>query len=306
MEDVVMPAEPSSRSRGREEGAEGGRVRLPSGCTVYRHVFRPAGKPVAGMLLVHGLGEHLQRYAELGIFLAERGILGIGVDFPGHGRSPGQRGHLPGWDRLVELLDDLSLQLREELADGMEMGLFAHSFGAYLGVDYLARRPGLFRMAWLSSPLVDPSWRQPGWLLRVAGLAGLICPRLPIYTGVRSSECREMSLIGQEAERDPLLHPFVSAGFGSEMLQQIDRVRMAATVLPAGLDLFMTHGSADAVCPASFSRELFETMPCQRKAYHLIPGALHEPLLGERRGLVWEIAGEWMDGLGYPVGPASS
>jgi alpha-beta hydrolase superfamily lysophospholipase len=81
---------------------------------------------------------------------------------------------------------------------------------------------------------------------------------------------------------------------------------MAATVLPAGLDLFMTHGSADAVCPASFSRELFETMPCQRKAYHPIPGALHEPLLGERRGLVWEIAGAWMDGLGYPVGPASS
>ncbi len=289
---------------------EGELHRFPSGCTVYRHVFRPPGKPVAGMLLVHGLGDHLHRYSALGRFFAERGILGIGVDFPGHGRSPGQRGHVPGWDALIELLDDLVVQLRHELEDGAELGMFAHSFGAYLSIDYLARRPGLFRMAWLSSPLVDPAWRQPKFLLRVAAIAGVLCPRLPIDTGVRAAQCRERSLgsgadgVGGSEER--LLHHTVTAGFGAQMIERATRVRVAATLLPAGLDVLMTHGSADEVCPPPLSRELFETMPCRRKAHHEIPGGLHEPLHGAHREELWRIAGNWLDELGYPAYPFPS
>jgi lysophospholipase len=301
-ETLPEPMRPSLR----RPGIEGGLHRFPSSCTVYRHLFRPVGEPVAGMVLVHGLGDHLQRYAGLGRFLADRGILGLGVDFPGHGRSPGQRGHLPGWDQLIELLDDVAMQLREELDEGAAIGLFAHSFGAYLGVDYLARRPGLFRMAWLSSPLVDPSWRQPKLLLRVAALAGVICPRWPIHTGVRSAECREVRSSGEPQDEDRLLHHSVTAGFGSEMLRQAGRVRLAAESLPSWLDLLMTHGSEDVVCPPRFSRDLFDRMPCLRKSYHTIPGALHEPLLGEHRAEVWGLAGEWLDGLGYPVGPSPS
>jgi alpha-beta hydrolase superfamily lysophospholipase len=262
------------------------------------------------MLLVHGLGDHLNRYAALGRFLAERGILGIGVDFPGHGRSPGQRGHLPGWDPLIELLDDLVLQLRQELEDGTELGIFAHSFGAYLSVDYLARRPGLFRMAWLSSPLVDPAWRQPKLLLRVAAIAGVLCPRLPIDTGVRAAQCRERPVIAEtdrgERSEERLLHHLVSAGFGSALIERAKRVRVAATLLPARLDLLMTHGSADVVCPPGLSRDLFETMPCKRKRYHSLEGALHEPLHGEHREELWRVAGGWLDGLGYPLRPLGS
>ena len=290
-------------SRPRSMKQEEGLHRFPSGCTLYRQVFRPEGTPVGGMLMIHGLGDHLHRYGALGRFFAERGILGVGVDFPGHGHSPGQRGHLPGWDPLVELLDDLVLQLRTDLPDHADLGLFGHSFGAFLGIDYLARRPGLFRMAWLSSPLVDPSYRQPALVVRMAGIVGAICPRFPIDTGVRASQCRAGNLPEAEGggrSEERLLHHRVSAGFASEMLARAPRVRAAATRLPSRLDLLMTHGTEDVVCPPHLSRELFDSMSCARKTYHSIEGALHEPLHGDHRDALWRIAGPWLDGLGFP------
>jgi len=204
---------------------------------------------------------------------------------------------------MVELLDDLVMQLRTELPDGADLGMFAHSFGAFLGIDYLARRPGLFAMAWLSSPLVDPGCRQPPFLLRVIGVLGAVCPRFPIDTGVRSAQCRKGDLPeadggGRSEER--LLHHRVSAGFGAEMLARVPRVRAAASRLPPRLAVLMTHGMADVVCPPELSRELFETMPCVRKSYQTIEGALHEPIHGADREVVWRLAGSWLDGLGFP------
>jgi len=277
---------------------------FPSGLCLHRHVFRPAGEPVAGMILVHGLGDHLHRYASLGRLLASRGILGMGVDFPGHGRSPGRRGALPAWDRLVEVLDDLVMQARAELPDGVALGLFGHSFGAFLSVDYLARRPGLFRFAWLSSPLVDPARNQPPSLVRGAAVLGALLPGFPVDTGVRASQCREEGLPAEDGggeEDRRLLHHVVSAGFGAEMLRKAPVVRAAAGRLPGELALLMTHGSADQICPAELSRELFERMPCRDKRYAVIEGALHEPMHGRTRATVWDLAGKWLDGQGYPV-----
>ncbi len=227
---------------------EGSPHRFPSGRTLYRHVFRPEGTPAAGFLLVHGLGDHLRRYASLGRFLAARGILSLGVDFPGHGLTRGQRGYVPGWDDLVEILDDLAVQLRLELRDGADLGMFAHSFGAFLGIDYLARRPGVFQMAWLSSPLVDPARNQPPALVRFAGILGAILPRFPIDTGVRTTQCREDGLPEDEGggEEDcRLLHHVVSAGFGAELVGKAPRVRAEAARLWPELVLLMTHGTED-------------------------------------------------------------
>jgi len=70
--------------------------------------------------------------------------------------------------------------------------------------------------------------------------------------------------------------------------------------MPARLAILMTHGTADVVCPPELSRELFETMPCARKSYQAIEGALHEPIHEADREEVWRLAGKWLDGLGLP------
>ncbi len=48
----------------------------------------------AMMILVHGLGEHIQRYLAWAELFKGEGIGFTGVDLPGHGSSDGKRGHI--------------------------------------------------------------------------------------------------------------------------------------------------------------------------------------------------------------------
>ncbi len=66
-------------------------IRLGNG-QILRGFIRSLGSGLkAVVLLVHGLGEHVQRYRDLSEFLAGNGIGFAGVDLPGHGRSGTER-----------------------------------------------------------------------------------------------------------------------------------------------------------------------------------------------------------------------
>ena len=56
----------------------------------------PAGEPRRGaVVLVHGLGEHIDRYDHVARRLNGQGFAVVGHDQRGHGRSPGPRGGMP-------------------------------------------------------------------------------------------------------------------------------------------------------------------------------------------------------------------
>ena len=47
----------------------------------------PGGRPVCILQIVHGMAEYIDRYHRLAVFLAEKGILVVGNDHLGHGKS---------------------------------------------------------------------------------------------------------------------------------------------------------------------------------------------------------------------------
>src|SRR5664280_3775281 len=60
-------------------------------------IISPGEHTKAVIIMVHGLGEHIQRYlAWAGLFKNE-GIAFIGLDLPGHGRSDGRRGSISSY-----------------------------------------------------------------------------------------------------------------------------------------------------------------------------------------------------------------
>ena len=62
----------------------------------------PASGPLRGQLLiVHGLGEHVERYAHVAAALNAAGWSVHGWDHRGHGRSEGPRGDIPDHDALL-------------------------------------------------------------------------------------------------------------------------------------------------------------------------------------------------------------
>ena len=269
-----------------------GRLRL------RRYLWRPDGVPRGGVAMVHGLGDHLRRYEHVARFFVARGFACAGVDFPGHGRSSGQRGHIPSWQLLAELLDENFRRLRDLAPQSRSgPGLFAHSMGAYVALDYLGRKNVRVQFVWLSSPLIQPSHGRPEWLVRMAGPLGRWLPRVPYDTHVRSGDCVVKEDAQRDAERaeDPYLHHRTTLGFGRELVLREGAIREGARLLDADCDLLITHGTEDRVCPYHLSRELFERLPLTHKRFVSLEGERHEPLHGDRQGAVFTAAAEWLD-----------
>ena len=64
------------------------------GLEMYARGWIPEEQPKAVVCLVHGLGEHVNRYNHVGEAFARAGYALQGFDLRGHGQSGGLRGYI--------------------------------------------------------------------------------------------------------------------------------------------------------------------------------------------------------------------
>ncbi len=72
-------------------------IKLSNGQILRGYIKSPGQHLRAVVILVHGLGEHIQRYTNWAGLFNEAMIGFAGVDLPGHGRSDGRRGHIKNY-----------------------------------------------------------------------------------------------------------------------------------------------------------------------------------------------------------------
>ena len=87
--------------------------------------------PTAVIVLVHGQGEHIGRYAHVAEWYNKRGIALMAFDQQGYGKSGGQKGHAANLDVL---LNDIArfVEMTKELYPGTPVFLYGHSMGGGL------------------------------------------------------------------------------------------------------------------------------------------------------------------------------
>jgi lysophospholipase len=269
------------------------------GKELNRMLVRPEGEPVAGVMIVHGLGEHIERYVPIAEMLAKGGCVVTGVDFPGHGRSPGVRGHVGTWETVETILDESKARLREEVGEEVALGIAAHSMGSLLSLRYLERCPEDFAFAWMGSPLLRPSEMVSG-LVRLGGrVLAKIKPSCTLDSGVRPRMCR---VVREDEVPNPFLHSRVSAGWAVEMWEIEKGLHSEVERLSSDLKLLVTHGEADAICPIEHARALYERAEVGDKEWKQYAGELHEPLFGQQAELVLSEVKGWFESRGIAVG----
>ncbi|MEP4077210.1 alpha/beta fold hydrolase [Haloferula sp.] len=266
-----------------------------TGPDLARLLMRPKGPPRGGVMIVHGLGEHIARYIPLASMLVEGGCVVTGVDFPGHARSPGGRGDLGSWEMVESIFDESVSLLRKEAGEHAPMGMVAHSMGGLLGLRYLQVRPEVFSRAWLSSPLLRPTGKRPPWLRPLVRALASVVPGLVLSSGVRTSQCR---VVTEGEAPDPHFHNRVTVGWGVEMWRIESRVWAELDRLAPELQLLMTQGEADEVCPPGHARELFGKLGLRDKELKMLEGELHEPLFGAQAVMVQELVKDWFESRG--------
>ena len=96
--------------------------------------------PRATILLVHGMAEHMGRYAQFGEMLTDHDINLVGFDLSGHGEhcDPQEQGQLTAWDDLFASILAMKQQA-EQWEPGVPLFIMGHSLGGYICLDFLSR-----------------------------------------------------------------------------------------------------------------------------------------------------------------------
>ena len=79
-------------------------IKLKSGLVLRGIIQSPGENARAVVVMVHGLGEHIQRYGYWSELFRNEGIAFTGVDLPGHGRSEGRKGHVSSYEVINEMI----------------------------------------------------------------------------------------------------------------------------------------------------------------------------------------------------------
>lgn len=223
----------------------------------------------ATVLIVHGLGEHMGRYAALAQALNGWGYAVRAYDQYGHGASEGPRGGLP---KATRLLDDLGLvvdHIRTGMAAGHPLLLLGHSMGGLVAARFVALQLRPLEGLVLSSPALDPGL-NPVQKLLVAVLPSLF-PNLRVGNGLDARLISHDPAVVAAYQSDPLVHDRIAARLARFIADESAAVRTAAAswtvptlLLYAGADRLVnpagSRAFAAAAPPAVLSSQCFESL----------------------------------------------
>lgn len=123
--------------------------------SIYAKMCIPDCAPRAIVQIAHGIVEKIERYDEFMLFLAENGVLAVGNDHLGHGKSiqkPEEKGFFAskkGWNYVVEDMLRLHDRISKAYPD-IPYIFFGHSMGSFLTRTYMIDYPDKYDLAILS------------------------------------------------------------------------------------------------------------------------------------------------------------
>ena len=103
----------------------------------------PDGTIKAVLQITHGMVEHIERYREFCVWMAERGIVVIGHDHLGHGKTVSNReefgyfGSKEGMTHVVKDIRRVTVYSKKRYPD-QKLILLGHSMGSFLARKYLS------------------------------------------------------------------------------------------------------------------------------------------------------------------------
>ena len=233
----------------------------------------PAGQEArATLLIVHGLGEHMGRYAALAQALNGWGYAVRAYDQYGHGASEGPRGGLPTATRL---LDDLALVIdhtRATVAAAHPLLLLGHSMGGLVAARFVALQRRSVDALVLSSPALDPGL-NPVQKLLVAVLPSLF-PKLRVGNGLDARLISHDPAVVAAYQSDPLVHDRIAARLARFIADESAAVRAAA----AGwaLPTLLLYAGADKLVNPAGSRAFAAAAPAQVLSSQCFESLYHE------------------------------
>jgi alpha-beta hydrolase superfamily lysophospholipase len=261
-------------------------------CSLYFSTWLPDDQPKAALSIVHGVGEHIDRYGNLVDVLVPDGYALFGYDQRGHGRSGGRRGHINAW---TEYRGDLTLFMQRvsQQTQDLPRFLFGHSMGALVVLDYLIHQPHDLAGAILSGTPIEPADAAPPHLAFLAQILSRVWPTFSLNQPIPGSSVSCDPHVAHAYDTDPLVESRRSARWGAESLRIVKEINRHPDAID--LPVLFIHGGLDRLVTAEGARRFFDRIPYPDKTFQLYPESRHEPHNDlNRRQVVHDIE-SWME-----------
>jgi alpha-beta hydrolase superfamily lysophospholipase len=246
--------------------------------------------PQGTVLIVHGLGEHAARYAQVADDLNGWGYTVRSYDQVGHGDSDGQRGALPHDDRLIDDLADVVDSVRRLMRPKEPLILLGHSMGGVVAAQFVLRKIRPVDGLILSSPAFDLGLNAVQKLL-VSTLPHII-PNLRVGNGLKQKYISRDPQVVRDYQNDPLVHDRISA-----RLAQWIAVQGAACIAAAAqwsTPTLLVYAGADQLVSPAGSRAFAKAAPPKLVQSYCFDEMYHEILNDPERAQVLAVIKRWL------------
>jgi acylglycerol lipase len=227
-------------------------IKLSNGQILRGFIKSPGESLRAVVILVHGRGEHIQRYINWAGLFNEVMIGFAGVDLPGHGHSDGKRGHIRNYALTDEMINILLDECRKTFP-GVPLFLYGHSMGGGIVLDYLIRKDPKVRGAIVTSPWLKLSFEPDKAKVKLAGIMKNIFPALIQPAGLVVEHLSHDQKVVDAFKKDTLNHNKISLSLFNEAIKAGSNAIKDASMLK--VPLLMIHGTDDKICSPEASHE---------------------------------------------------
>ncbi len=254
---------------------------------------RPAGPPRARLVLLHGLGDHVDGlpYATAAAALAARGFAVHRVELRGHGHSGGAR-------VFVDTFEDFRRDLRQfvQQVDATlprtRVFLVGMSLGGLIVTDYALHHPEGLSGVVAAAPALGATGGSR-FLKAVLPVLARCAPRLRLDPRLDLDRLtRDRVMLKAYVVDDPLYQRRITPRLAAEVLATVTATSARASDFR--VPLLVLHGLADTVTSPVDSRDFCTRAGGGDTAFKGYEGALHNLFVETNREDVFDDIATWI------------
>ena len=227
-------------------------VKTDDGLSLKVQKWNEVKAPTRSLIIIHGLGEHQDRYQHVAEHFVADGFQVYSYDQRGHGKSEGKRGHSPG---ITSNIRDLELVI--ESIPHENLFIYGHSFGGNVLANFLIRKD----CASLRASVLTGSWlrlfKEPSKFdVTLASIMNKIYPKFSQNNQLDPKTLSNIEKVAEDYVNDPLVHDQITAGlFKSFHASGLYAIENASNISTPTL---VIHGADDIITHPKGSEQLAE------------------------------------------------
>lgn len=228
------------------------------------------------LVISHGLGEHSNRYEHFANYMNENNFSVYALDYWGHGKSFGNRGHIESFSDYAEQLKRF-IEFVKNKENVETVDLLGHSLGAVIVHDLIKDWTNALNKIILSNPGYKKKVPPTAIKVFLGNLVGKLFPKLSLNNELDVNGLSTDTMVKDKYVADPLVHDRVTANWFLTYTEKVDELANRDLSNVINPILFISS-LTDPLTDQKYVEDFYHSLKCANSSMIHYDGMLHELL----------------------------